>query len=136
MALLRKLPVTSPIVTNCWPLLPPARVVTLDRAAFFFGYDFHLGADGPRLIEINTNAGGALLNLYLAAAQQACCAEVVSFFGGNTDFADIEEVLIEMFRAEIRFQRPNETLKTVAIVDNDPTKQFLHPEFFAVSVPL
>jgi hypothetical protein len=25
----------------------------------FMGYDFHLGADGPRLIEINTNAGGA-----------------------------------------------------------------------------
>ena len=26
------------------------------------GYDFHLTPDGPRLIEINTNAGGALLN--------------------------------------------------------------------------
>lgn len=26
----------------------------------FFGYDFHLTTDGPRLIEINTNAGGAL----------------------------------------------------------------------------
>ena len=24
----------------------------------FMGYDFHLGPDGPRLIEINTNAGG------------------------------------------------------------------------------
>ena len=33
----------------------------------FFGYDFHLGASGPRLIEINTNAGGALLILYMAA---------------------------------------------------------------------
>ena len=29
----------------------------------FFGYDFHLGANGPQLIEINTNAGGVLLNL-------------------------------------------------------------------------
>ena len=25
----------------------------------FMGYDFHLGADGPKLIEVNTNAGGA-----------------------------------------------------------------------------
>ena len=28
----------------------------------FMGYDFHLTAAGPRLIEVNTNAGGALLN--------------------------------------------------------------------------
>jgi len=34
----------------------------------FMGYDFHLGADGPRLIEINTNAGGALFNTILARA--------------------------------------------------------------------
>ena len=32
----------------------------------FMGYDFHLGADGPKLIEVNTNAGGALLNAFLA----------------------------------------------------------------------
>ena len=49
----------------------------------FFSYDFHLGAAGPQLIEINTNAGGVLLNLYLASAQQACCGEVANFFGGK-----------------------------------------------------
>ena len=32
----------------------------------FMGYDFHMGPDGPRLIEINTNAGGAFLNLVLS----------------------------------------------------------------------
>src|SRR4030067_1183541 len=42
----------------------------------FLGYDFHLDEHGPRLIEINTNAGGALLNVYLARAQKACCAEL------------------------------------------------------------
>lgn len=94
-----------------------------------FGYDFHLGADGPRLIEINTNAGGALLNLHLAAAQQACCAEVIEFFGGNTKFADVESELLEMFKNEWQLQRPNETLRTVAIVDNEPAEQFLYPEF-------
>jgi hypothetical protein len=36
----------------------------------FMGYDFHLGTDGPRLIEINTNAGGALLNAVLGNAQR------------------------------------------------------------------
>src|SRR5262245_147118 len=42
----------------------------------FFGYDFHLGDDGPQLIEINTNAGGGLLNAFLARAQTACCKEM------------------------------------------------------------
>jgi hypothetical protein len=42
----------------------------------FMGYDFHLAADGPRLIEVNTNAGGAFLNALLAKAQRACCKEV------------------------------------------------------------
>lgn len=32
------------------------------------GYDFHLGEDGPKLIEVNTNAGGAFLNVLLARA--------------------------------------------------------------------
>lgn len=95
----------------------------------FFGYDFHLGADGPRLIEINTNAGGALLNNYLAAAQQACCPEVISVSGGQVDFATVERELIGMFRDEWHLQRPIETLRTVAIVDSKPTEQFLYAEF-------
>ena len=32
------------------------------NSAVFMGYDFHLTPAGPRLIEVNTNAGGALLN--------------------------------------------------------------------------
>src|SRR5262245_3900993 len=46
----------------------------------FMGYDFHLGADGPKLIEVNTNAGGAFLNALLAKAQRACCREVEHAF--------------------------------------------------------
>ena len=42
----------------------------------FMGYDFHLAATGPKLIEVNSNAGGAFLNALLAKAQRACCAEV------------------------------------------------------------
>ena len=95
----------------------------------FFGYDFHLGANGPQLIEINTNAGGVLLNLYLASAQQACCDEVIGFFGGITRFADVENELIAMFKEEFQSQCPDETLHTIAIVDNKPSAQFLYPEF-------
>jgi len=95
----------------------------------FFGYDFHLGANGPQLIEINTNAGGVLLNLYLASAQQACCDEVIGFFGGRTKFADVENELIAMFKEEFKSQRPDKTLHTIAIVDKEPSTQFLYPEF-------
>ena len=45
----------------------------------FLGYDFHLTPAGPKLIEINTNAGGALLNVQLLREQLGCC-EAAAFF--------------------------------------------------------
>jgi glutathione synthase/RimK-type ligase-like ATP-grasp enzyme len=95
----------------------------------FFGYDFHLMNDGPKLIEINTNAGGALLVLHLASAQQACCPEVENFIVGSVNLAILEQELIAMFRAELQLQFPGRELSRVAIVDEDPTEQFLSPEF-------
>ena len=41
----------------------------------FFGYDFYVAENSFGLIEINTNAGGAMLNAVLARAQRACCAD-------------------------------------------------------------
>jgi hypothetical protein len=37
----------------------------LQSLGVFYGYDFHLNADGAHLIEINTNAGGAFCNALL-----------------------------------------------------------------------
>ena len=74
----------------------------------FLGYDFHLTKDGPRLIEVNTNAGGALLLLHVAAAQQACCREVGDFFPGPGGIDDTEQVFIDMFREEFRAQHPDD----------------------------
>jgi len=95
----------------------------------FFGYDFHLAAEGPKLIEINTNAGGVLLNLYLADAQREGCTDIKSIFSGKTNVVDIEHQLISMFQEEWSLQRPDQSLKTIAIVDNHPQTQFLYPEF-------
>lgn len=97
-------------------------------AGVFFGYDFHLGDDGPQLIEINTNAGGILLSLHLASAQQACCEQVTTFFGGKSSLADAEADLIGMFREEWNTQREDGALQTIAIVDEKPESQFLYPE--------
>jgi hypothetical protein len=95
----------------------------------FFGYDFHLGDEGPKLIEVNTNAGGAMLNLALARAQRACCTEVRPLMNGPYDMRFIEELFVEMFRKEWRLQRGDAALGTIAIVDDAPQGQFLYPEF-------
>lgn len=95
----------------------------------FFGYDFHLAHDGPRLIEVNTNAGGALLLLHLARAQQACCDAIERFVVGPLSLADVEQAFIDMFREEFRAQSPGRELRRVAIVDEEPDTQFLSPEF-------
>ncbi len=95
----------------------------------FFGYDFHLTNDGPKLIEVNTNAGGALLLLHVASAQQACCPEVENFVFGRLDITDLEQAFVDMFRSELHAQSPEKTLKRVAIVDEEPEAQYLSPEF-------
>ena len=99
----------------------------------FFGYDFHPDEDGPRLIEINTNAGGALLNAVLARAQRACCEAAASSAGAAAAAAhELERRIVAMFEREWRLAdlhsdaRP---LASVAIVDDDPRSQYLYPEF-------
>jgi hypothetical protein len=95
----------------------------------FLGYDFHLGEHGPRLIEINTNAGGALLNVYLARAQKACCPEMQGLTTGPVALAALEEEFIAMLRNEWRMARGATPLTRIAIVDDAPATQYLYPEF-------
>ncbi len=95
----------------------------------FMGYDFHLGAEGPRLIEINTNAGGALLNAVLGRAQRACCEEVAAFVGGPVPAANLEASFFDMFRAEWRAAGREGLPRRIAIVDEAPAEQYLYPEF-------
>lgn len=94
----------------------------------FMGYDFHLGAAGPKLIEVNTNAGGAFLNALLAQAQRACCPEVEQACRLPL-LADFDAAFIGMFKAEWARQRGETALQRVAIVDDDPEGQYLYPEF-------
>lgn len=90
----------------------------------FFGYDFHLSPKGPQLIEINSNAGGALLNAILARAQTACFdpAEI------NTT-QDTEQVFMAMFLEEWQAERGLRSLQSIVIVDENPPEQFMLPEF-------
>ncbi|WP_323042949.1 hypothetical protein [Gemmobacter sp.] len=89
------------------------------------GYDFHLGEDGPRLIEINTNAGGAFLNAFLARAQRACCAEMDI----PPTLLSFEDAAFRLFQNEWIRQRGTGAPERIAIVDDNPPEQYLYPEF-------
>jgi hypothetical protein len=99
----------------------------------FLGYDFHLGEAGPQLIEINTNAGGGLLNAVLARAQKACCDDVETLLPGDLGADTPEHLFLDMFRAEWRAFADAAgncaPLRSVAIVDEAPRTQYLYPEF-------
>jgi hypothetical protein len=98
-------------------------------AGAFMGYDFHLGPQGPRLIEINTNAGGAMLTAALARAQRACCEAMHWAFTPNAELETREQTFFDMFLAEWRLQRGDVPMGSVAIVDDEPSAQYLAPEF-------
>ncbi len=108
---------------------PPIARHSPKSAGVFLGYDFHLGVDGPKLIEINTNAGGGLLNARLLKAQRACCAPVATMM---PDRIRVEDAFVAMFREEWRLAHgdsPFPPLSRIAIIDIAPAGQYLAPEF-------
>jgi hypothetical protein len=95
----------------------------------FMGYDFHLGPNGPKLIEINTNAGGALINAYLLLAQSTCCAETAQTGPTHFDLPVLLDRFMSNFESEWRRQGGTSQLQSIAIVDQSPRAQYLYPEF-------
>jgi len=92
----------------------------------FFGYDFHLSPRGSQLIEINSDAGGALLNAILARAQTACYEPGAI---NVTVAANPEQLFMTMFVEEWHAERGQQPLHSIAIVDENPQAQFMLPEF-------
>lgn len=94
----------------------------------FMGYDFHLQNNNenknitPKLIEINTNAGGAFLNLCLLNA---------IYKNDKNNVADkLANEFVAMFKNEFAiFSNNQKNLQTIAIVDENLSEQFLYPEF-------
>ena len=95
----------------------------------FLGYDFHLDGDGLGLIEINTNAGGAMLNAALARAQRACCEAMEQLVPRFEHVVAFEREIFAMFEAEWRRAGRTRPLRRIAIVDESPQHQYLYPEF-------
>ena len=93
------------------------------------GYDFHLTDAGPKLIEINTNAGGILLNGVLARAARTCCKEAEQMAVGCWEPQVLDDIVVDMFRRDWQSQRGDGRLETIAIVDDEPNSQYLALEF-------
>lgn len=89
------------------------------------GLDFHLTVAGPRLIEINTNPGGLLLNARLVDAVRSCApATWVPWTSGALARDASVVAWLEDARAQL-----GRMPQRIAIVDVAPREQFLYPEF-------
>lgn len=97
----------------------------------FYGYDFHLDAEGAHLIEINSNAGGAFLNTVLMHSQQhrPLAGEAL---GGD----DLEQQFVEMFRNEWRIEKGDAPLQTIMIIDEKPSAQHMYADFLIAQAML
>ncbi len=92
--------------------LPQAAGIEPETPSVLMGYDFHLTPDGPKLIEINNNAGG----LYIGDGRWLPQPELPEWHESLTTR------LGHMFPAAWRH---------IAIMDEDVTRQYMYPEMLA-----
>lgn len=108
---------------------PPLARIDPHAAGVFMGFDFHVTTEGPRLIEINTNAGGAFLGIASRRAQQPCCNLMSPLLDELPSADALEAAILSMFAHEWALAGQERPLRSIAIVDEDPRGQFLYPEF-------
>jgi len=89
--------------------LPHTADAMHDEASILMGFDFHLTEKGPRLIEINNNAGG----LYIGDGQWLAQAEIAELAG------DLESRILSMFP---------QSWQHIAIMDELVHEQYMYPE--------
>jgi hypothetical protein len=106
------------------PQLPLAGQFDPGHASLMMGYDFHLSDAGPRLIEVNTNAGGGYIAWLSEARAQGHDPILLS--------PGMQKRLYGSFLQEWRdFSAGSSELQRVVIVDDNPREQPLYPEMVA-----
>ncbi|TYO98582.1 hypothetical protein EDC39_106188 [Geothermobacter ehrlichii] len=103
------------------PELPATARFDPGHDAVMMGYDFHLTDDGPRLIEVNTNAGGAMYAYFAAHREQ---------IGKCPPPGPFPRRLLETFWRDWRAFSGGEPPRPrrLVILDEDPPAQHLYPE--------
>ncbi len=108
-----------------YPMLPASARFDPGHEAVMMCYDFHLTPDGPRLIEVNTNAGGGLFAAMAHNPDAPASPDVLR--------PALRVRLLDTFAREMQLysrgtkQRP----ARLVIVDDAPKEQFLYPEMQA-----
>ena len=116
--LLHKLSENNAYQSLIKPYLPASAQINPGHYSVMMGYDFHLGSSGPKLIEVNTNAGGLWL---------ACLCENINALA----FPDrLGRILLNSFINEFALFSKNVNARPACIVilDERPETQFLYPE--------
>ena len=108
-----------------YPQVPDVARFNPGHDAVMMCYDFHLDNEIPRLIEVNTNAGGGLF-AYLA--HDPSLPIVPESLKPN-----LKRRLLQTFAEEIQqFSGGRKTKpERIVIIDEEPTQQFLYPEMQA-----
>ncbi|MBF0357527.1 MAG: hypothetical protein HQL70_02895 [Magnetococcales bacterium] len=94
------------------PQLPETARFDPGNESVMMGYDFHLTPEGPRLIEVNTNAGGLML-AWQSNIQPQSAANLLNTFANE----------MELFSGG-----KQKWPKRIVIMDSEPEKQYLYPE--------
>lgn len=108
-----------------YPQVPDVARFDPGHDAVMMCYDFHLVGETPRLIEVNTNAGGGLLALL---AHNPTWPVAIGSLP-----AKLSGRLLQTFADETRHFTAGAKLKpgAIAIIDADPPSQYLFPEMCA-----
>jgi len=108
-----------------YPQVPAAARFDPGHDAVMMCYDFHLTADGPRLIEVNTNAGGGLFAALAHAPDSPVSADVLR--------PALRQRLLQTFANEMQQFSGGDKLRParLVVVDDAPQEQFLYPEMQA-----
>jgi hypothetical protein len=116
--LLNKLSENSTYQTLLKETLPVTAQINNGHHAVMMGYDFHLSETGPKLIEVNTNAGG----LWLAYLCHQSDAQSFS--------TKLTQKLLQTFLTEYAgfSQNPTAHPQFIVILDDQPQTQFLYSE--------
>ncbi|MDM8569540.1 hypothetical protein QUF50_08550 [Thiotrichales bacterium HSG1] len=95
--------------------LPSIANFNSNVSGVMMGYDFHITEQGPKLIEINTNAGGGYLAFHANHPKNFAIPAL-----------KLKTKLLLMFGQEISLygSKPSR----MAIIDDEPEKQFFFPE--------
>lgn len=115
---LQQLSALQPYRLKIAPELPETGLFDPGHHSVMMGYDFHLSDDGPQLIEINTNNGGAWL------ASQACRP------GAKTFPSQVGKKILATFIDDFALWKKYSLARpqNIVIMDEQPEKQFLYKE--------